>query len=191
MTFSEFGRRVAENARGGTDHGTSAPLFVAGPMVKGGYYGDEPSLTDLADANLKFSTDFRSVYTPSPATCSASTRRPCCWVRRSPRCRSSDPGGTALKTDQDRQSLSQPASRRRPTRSPATGLPRPPAGGAMRASVSTITRSSRPSRCSTRNVRVPTFHNPTPLGNRGNRSASVSDRPRRSRAASTSLGGWP
>jgi len=62
MTFSEFGRRVAENASGGTDHGSSAPLFVAGPSVKGGYFGEEPSLTDLDDANLKFSTDFRSVY---------------------------------------------------------------------------------------------------------------------------------
>jgi uncharacterized protein (DUF1501 family) len=62
MTFSEFGRRVAENASGGTDHGSSAPLFVAGPSVKGGYYGEEPSLTDLDDGNLQFTTDFRSVY---------------------------------------------------------------------------------------------------------------------------------
>jgi len=62
MTFSEFGRRVAENASGGTDHGSSAPLFVAGPLVKGGYYGEEPSLTDLDDGNLNYTTDFRSVY---------------------------------------------------------------------------------------------------------------------------------
>jgi len=63
MTYSEFGRRVAENLSGGTDHGTAAPLFVAGPGVKGGqFYGDEPSLTNLDDGNLKFTTDFRSVF---------------------------------------------------------------------------------------------------------------------------------
>jgi uncharacterized protein (DUF1501 family) len=62
MTFSEFGRRVAENASGGTDHGSAAPLFVVGSGVKGGYYGDEPGLTDLDDGNLRFTTDFRSVY---------------------------------------------------------------------------------------------------------------------------------
>lgn len=62
MTFSEFGRRVAQNASGGTDHGTAAPLFVAGPGVKGGYYGDQPSLTDLDNGDYRFTTDFRSVY---------------------------------------------------------------------------------------------------------------------------------
>lgn len=62
MTFSEFGRRVAQNASGGTDHGTAAPLFVAGPGVKGGFYGDQPSLTDLDQGDLRFTTDFRSVY---------------------------------------------------------------------------------------------------------------------------------
>ncbi|MDQ1428084.1 MAG: hypothetical protein QOK39_1560 [Acidimicrobiaceae bacterium] len=62
MTYSEFGRRVAENLSGGTDHGTAAPLFVAGPAVKGGqFYGEEPSLTDLDNGNLKFTTDFRQV----------------------------------------------------------------------------------------------------------------------------------
>jgi uncharacterized protein (DUF1501 family) len=63
MTYSEFGRRVAQNASGGTDHGTAGPVFLAGPGVKGGrFYGDEPSLTDLDDGNLKYSVDFRSVY---------------------------------------------------------------------------------------------------------------------------------
>jgi len=63
MTYSEFGRRVAQNASGGTDHGTAAPLFVAGPGVKGGqFYGEEPSLTNLNDGNLDFTTDFRSVF---------------------------------------------------------------------------------------------------------------------------------
>jgi uncharacterized protein (DUF1501 family) len=63
MTYSEFGRRVTENASGGTDHGTAAPLFVAGSAVKGGqFYGDEPSLTNLDQGDLRFTTDFRSVY---------------------------------------------------------------------------------------------------------------------------------
>lgn len=63
VTVSEFGRRPAENASGGTDHGTAAPLFVAGHGVRGGFYGDEPSLTKLdANGNLVFTTDFRSVY---------------------------------------------------------------------------------------------------------------------------------
>ncbi len=63
MTYSEFGRRVAENASGGTDHGTASPLFVAGPAVRGGrLYGEQPSLTNLDDGDLKFNVDFRSVY---------------------------------------------------------------------------------------------------------------------------------
>ena len=62
MTFSEFGRRVKANGSGGTDHGAAAPLFVTGPSVKGGFYGENPSLTDLDDGDLKFTTDFRSVY---------------------------------------------------------------------------------------------------------------------------------
>ena len=62
MTFSEFGRRVAENANRGTDHGTAAPMFIVGGGVKGGVYGDHPSLTDLDFGNLKWHTDFRSVY---------------------------------------------------------------------------------------------------------------------------------
>ncbi len=62
ITFSEFGRRVAENASGGTDHGAAAPLFVIGGAVKPGLYGAYPSLTDLHDGDLKFNTDFRSVY---------------------------------------------------------------------------------------------------------------------------------
>jgi uncharacterized protein (DUF1501 family) len=63
MTYSEFGRRVAENASGGTDHGTASPLFVAGTGIRGGrFYGEEPSLTDLDDGDLRFNVDFRSVY---------------------------------------------------------------------------------------------------------------------------------
>ena len=62
MTFSEFGRRVGENASGGTDHGQGSCLFVAGGGVKGGLYGEYPSLTDLSRGDLKFTTDFRKVY---------------------------------------------------------------------------------------------------------------------------------
>jgi len=62
MTFSEFGRRLKENASGGTDHGAAGPMFVLGGAVKPGLYGSYPSLTDLNDGDLKFNTDFRSVY---------------------------------------------------------------------------------------------------------------------------------
>ncbi len=62
MVYSEFGRRVAGNLSEGTDHGTAGPVFVAGPGVRGGFYGDAPSLTDLDQGDLKFTTDFRSVY---------------------------------------------------------------------------------------------------------------------------------
>jgi uncharacterized protein (DUF1501 family) len=62
MTFSEFGRRVAENASAGTDHGTAAPMFLAGGGVRPGLHGAAPSLVDLVDGDLKMSLDFRSVY---------------------------------------------------------------------------------------------------------------------------------
>ncbi len=62
MMFTEFGRRVEENASLGTDHGTATPMFIVGRGVKGGFYGDHPSLTDLDDGNLKMTTDFRRVY---------------------------------------------------------------------------------------------------------------------------------
>ena len=61
MCFSEFGRRVKENASDGTDHGAAAPMFIAG-RVKPGLIGKQPSLTDLHDGDLKHHTDFRSVY---------------------------------------------------------------------------------------------------------------------------------
>lgn len=63
MTFSEFGRRVAENASRGTDHGEAGPMFLIGGGVKGGLYGAHPSLDDLDNGDLKFTTDFRAVYT--------------------------------------------------------------------------------------------------------------------------------
>lgn len=62
MTFSEFGRRVAENASGGTDHGAAAPMLLIGSAVKPGLHGQHPSLTDLDQGDLKFQVDFRSVY---------------------------------------------------------------------------------------------------------------------------------
>jgi uncharacterized protein (DUF1501 family) len=62
-TWSEFGRRPKENASGGTDHGAAAPLLLIGDPVKGGLYGQEPSLTSLdPTGNMKYSVDFRSVY---------------------------------------------------------------------------------------------------------------------------------
>ncbi|MCX7963672.1 MAG: DUF1501 domain-containing protein [Candidatus Sumerlaea chitinivorans] len=62
MTFSEFGRRVAENGSQGTDHGTAQPMFLIGKVVRPGFAGARPSLTDLEAGDLKFTTDFRSVY---------------------------------------------------------------------------------------------------------------------------------
>jgi uncharacterized protein (DUF1501 family) len=62
MAFSEFGRRVKENASEGTDHGAAAPLFLAGGKVRAGLHGQAVNLTDLQDGDLKFQTDFRRVY---------------------------------------------------------------------------------------------------------------------------------
>ena len=62
MTFSEFGRRIEENASRGTDHGEASPLFLIGGGVKGGVYGSLPNLAQNNMGNLAFSTDFRSVY---------------------------------------------------------------------------------------------------------------------------------
>ncbi len=63
MVFSEFGRRVPENSNLGTDHGAANLMFVAGTKVKGGYYGEIPSLSKLDEGdNLVYTTDFRRVY---------------------------------------------------------------------------------------------------------------------------------
>lgn len=62
MGFSEFGRRVAENGSLGTDHGTAGPVFLAGAGIEPGLHQKTPSMTDLADGDLKMSVDFRSVY---------------------------------------------------------------------------------------------------------------------------------
>jgi uncharacterized protein (DUF1501 family) len=62
LTFSEFGRRVAENASGGTDHGAAAPVFVVGPVARAGLVGEHPGLDALDDGDLRHHTDFRRVY---------------------------------------------------------------------------------------------------------------------------------
>ena len=63
MVYSEFGRRAAENTSLGTDHGTANQVYLVGQALKGGHYGQAPSLTDLnADGNVQHTTDFRRVY---------------------------------------------------------------------------------------------------------------------------------
>ncbi len=62
MVFSEFGRRVEQNASNGTDHGAAGPMFVVGPKVQGGIHGEHPSLDNLVAGDLGFTTDFRRVY---------------------------------------------------------------------------------------------------------------------------------
>ena len=62
MVYSEFGRRVKGNASQGTDHGTSGPMLIIGEKVKGGFYGDQPSLSKLISGDLAVTTDFRDVY---------------------------------------------------------------------------------------------------------------------------------
>ncbi|MEM6333279.1 MAG: DUF1501 domain-containing protein [Planctomycetota bacterium] len=62
VAFSEFGRRVAQNASGGTDHGAAGPVFVFGPQMPQRLVGAHPSLTDLDRGDLKYKIDFRQVY---------------------------------------------------------------------------------------------------------------------------------
>jgi uncharacterized protein (DUF1501 family) len=63
MTYSEFGRRVKENGSQGTDHGAAAPMFFFGENIQAGFLGEAPSLAELDDGDLQFTTDFRSLYT--------------------------------------------------------------------------------------------------------------------------------
>ena len=62
LAYTEFGRRVTANANEGTDHGTAGPVFAVGESVRGGFIGEQPPLTDLDQGDLKYTTDFRSVY---------------------------------------------------------------------------------------------------------------------------------
>jgi uncharacterized protein (DUF1501 family) len=62
LVFSEFGRRLAENASDGTDHGTAAPVFLLGKSVRPGLHGPYPNLHDLSDGDPRFGVDFRQIY---------------------------------------------------------------------------------------------------------------------------------
>jgi len=63
MTFSEFGRRVKQNASGGTDHGTANNIFVInGNLKKPGFYNAASDLTNLDNGDLKYEIDFRNIY---------------------------------------------------------------------------------------------------------------------------------
>lgn len=62
MTYSEFGRRAKQNANNGTDHGTAAPHLMLGGRVKGGFYGKQPSLSDLQNNDIRYALDYRSMY---------------------------------------------------------------------------------------------------------------------------------
>jgi len=63
FVFSEFGRRVQENASRGTDHGAAAPVFLLGGSIRGGLVGTPPTLERLVDGDVDFTTDFRALYT--------------------------------------------------------------------------------------------------------------------------------
>ena len=63
FTFSEFGRRVGQNASGGTDHGTANNMFlVSGGLKKKGLLNAMPDLSDLNEGDLKYNVDFKNVY---------------------------------------------------------------------------------------------------------------------------------
>ena len=62
MTYSEFGRRAAENDSGGTDHGTAAPHLLLGGQVRGGLYGDAPDLSNLVGGDPEYTADYRGLY---------------------------------------------------------------------------------------------------------------------------------
>src|SRR5262245_6277251 len=62
LVFSEFGRRVEENASKGTDHGAGAPVLLVGGGVRGGTYGTAPDLTRLVEGDVPGTTDFRRIY---------------------------------------------------------------------------------------------------------------------------------
>ena len=63
MTFSEFGRRVEQNASNGTDHGTANNILIyGGKLKKAGFYNEAPDLSQLDNGDLKYQIDFRDVY---------------------------------------------------------------------------------------------------------------------------------
>ena len=63
MTFSEFGRRVEQNASNGTDHGTANNILIyGGKLKKAGFYNESPDLSQLDNGDLKYQIDFRDIY---------------------------------------------------------------------------------------------------------------------------------
>jgi len=63
FTFSEFGRRVTQNASNGTDHGTANNMFlISGGLKQKGMLNAMPDLTDLNEGDLKYKVDFKDVY---------------------------------------------------------------------------------------------------------------------------------
>ena len=62
MIFSEFGRRLEDNASGGTDHGKGGPVFLLGESVRPGLHGKTPNLEDADEGDVRVTTDFRSIY---------------------------------------------------------------------------------------------------------------------------------
>lgn len=62
VSYSEFGRRVSENASAGTDHGAAGPVLLVGGRIRPGFHGRFPDLGDLADGDPKYTTDFRDLY---------------------------------------------------------------------------------------------------------------------------------
>jgi uncharacterized protein (DUF1501 family) len=74
MAFSEFGRRAAENASQGTDHGSGGLVLLAGADVRGGLHGEPPVLDDLVEGDLRCTTDYRRVYADVVAAMGASPR---------------------------------------------------------------------------------------------------------------------
>ena len=63
FTFSEFGRRVEQNASGGTDHGTANNMFlISGGLKQRGVINPLPDLNDLQEGDLKYNIDFKNVY---------------------------------------------------------------------------------------------------------------------------------
>src|SRR5690606_14423761 len=63
MTFSEFGRRVKQNASNGTDHGTANNMFfIGGALKEQGLINALPDLANLKDGDLQYQVDFKSVY---------------------------------------------------------------------------------------------------------------------------------
>ena len=62
MSYSEFGRRAAENDSEGTDHGAAAPHFMLSGSLNGGLWGEHPDLGNLDDGDLRYTMDYRSIY---------------------------------------------------------------------------------------------------------------------------------